>query len=188
MKKLLLIVLVLLVSAISAVPSVAAPKPVRLGTDPAGDGPPALDLTFLDVMRAGDALEIRIGIDSMLPVIGGYPDAPGIEWIFSAGKRSFIAEGVASVPDPAFYFFELKGDGYEQLEGVTGTYDPDEGFIRILVPLKMIGAKKGTLITGVHEPIDFLGKGEGLDVDAHVHHATTTYTDYLTTTESFIVP
>lgn len=190
MKKLMVVALALLVSVAGAVPSLAGPKRVRLGTDPAGDGPPALDVTFLDVMRAKDMLEIRIGVDKMLPVVGGYPDAPGIEWIFTAGKRTFIAEGVASAPSPQFFFFEVKDGGYEQLQGASGTYDFTEGFIRILVPLKLMGAKRGTSITGVHAPIDSLGKAEGNDVDAHVHvpGLDTIYTDQMTTAGSYIIP
>lgn len=176
-------------AVVLAVPSSAAPKMTRLGTDPAGDGPPALDLTFLDVGRTKDALEIRIGIDKMFPVIGGYWQGPGIEWIFTAGKRSFIAEVVAG-RTPRFFFFELFGHSYEQLQGMTGTYDPNDGFIRMLVPLELIGAKAGTLVTGYKAPLAMIKKGEGNDVDAHMHTTPgeTEYFDYLTTTKSFRIP
>lgn len=171
------------------VPSVAAPKLSRLGSDPAGDGPPALDITYLEVGRDADNLEIRIGIDGMLPVFGGYPEGPGIEWIFTAGKRSFIAEVVAG-RTPKFFFFELFGHSYEQLQGMTGSYDPNDGFIRMLVPLDMIGAKKGTPITGYKAPLEMIQKGKGNDVDAHMHTTpgSTEYFDQLTTTKSYRLP
>src|SRR5687768_16535622 len=108
MKKTLVILAVLVLSIVSSIPSGAAGKLVRLGSDPAGDGAPALDVTFLDVGRTDDALEIRIGLDKMFPGVGGVPEGPGIEWVFTAGKRSFIAEAVAG-RTPKFYFFELLG-------------------------------------------------------------------------------
>lgn len=188
MKRTVSIVAALMTVAL-AVPSSAAVKMTRLGTDPAGDGPPALDLIFLDVGRTKDSLEIRIGIDKMIPVLGGYWQGPGIEWIFTAGKRSFIAEVVAG-RTPRFYFFELFGHSYEQLQGMTGTYDPNDGFIRMLVPLELIGAKKGTLVTGYEAPLAMIQKGEGNDVDAHMHTAPgqTEYFDHMTTTKSFRIP
>lgn len=195
MKRLPIALLSLLLMIASTVPSSAATKVARLGTDPAGDGPPALDVTFLDVGRTKDALEIRIGIDKMFPAVGGYPEGPGIEWIFTAGKRSFIAEVVAG-RTPKFYFFELFEDSYSQLQGMTGTYDSNDGFIRMLVPLDLIGAKKGTLISGYKKPLDMIQKGEGNDVDAHMHTipnspagpGQTEYFDQMTTTKSYRLP
>ena len=188
MKRIVSIVVALMALSLS-VPSSAAGKMTRLGSDPAGDAPPALDVTFLDVGRNKDALEIRIGIDKMFPVVGGYPEGPGLEWIFTAGKRSFIAEAVAG-RTPKFFFFELLGHSYEQLQGMTGTYDSNDGFIRMLVPLELIGAKKGTLISGYKAPLDMIQKGEGNDVDTHMHTipGETEYFDYMTTTKSFRIP
>lgn len=172
-----------------AVPSGAAGKVVRLGTDPAGDGPPALDVTFLDVTTVKDSLEIRIGIDKMVPVFGGYPEGPGIEWIFSVGKRSFIAEAVAA-RNPRFFFFELKGDSYEQLQGMTGTYNPADGFIRMVLPFDLIGAKRGSKITGYHEDLPMIDKTNGADVDSHLHTTpgSTEYLDDMKTTKSYVIP
>ena len=188
MRKLALLGIVALFAASGASPSSAAGGALRLGTDPAGDGPPALDVTYLDVLRSKGDLEIRIGVENMLPAIGGVPEGPGIEWIFTAGKRSFIAEAVAS-RTPKFFFFELKGHSYEQLQGITGTYDQAEGFIRMTVPLKLIGAKKGTVISGFHDPLDMINKTNGTDVDAHVHNPAggTEYFDDMKTTKAFVV-
>lgn len=173
----------------SVVPSTAAGKVVRLGSDPAGDGPPALDVTFLDVTRTDDALEIRIGIDKMLPVTGGYPKGPAIQWVFTTGKRAFIAEAVAGTPAPSWYFFELFDDSYEQLQGLTGTYDANDGFIRMLVPLELIGAKKGTVIRGFHD-LEIIGKDNGADVDSHAHAVPgrTEYIDEMKTSKSYRIP
>lgn len=163
----------------------------RLGEDPAGDGPPALDVTYLDVGKGGlltedgvfQGLEIRIGVSGMLPEIGGYPDLPGIEWVFEVGKRTFVAEGVAGRRVPQFFLFELKDGAVHQLDSPVGTYDSDDGFIRMIVPFKSIGAKKGSVISGADET-----EGGG-DVDAHVHYPSGTYyADVMTTKKNFVVP
>ena len=189
MKRLSVAALSLVLALSMALPSGAAPKVARLGTDPAGDGPPALDITFLDVTTVKDSLEIRIGIDKMVPVFGGYPEGPGIEWIFSVGKRSFIAEAVAA-RTPKFFFFELKGHSYTQLQGITGTYSPDDGFIRMLLPLELIGAKRGSQVTGFHEDLPMISKTNGTDVDAHVHTTPgrTEYLDDMKTSKSYVIP
>ena len=189
MRKLRVSIAAALLLSCLAAPSSAGGKATRLGSDPAGDAPPALDITFLDVTKTKDNLEIRIGVDGMLPVFGGYPEGPGIEWIFTTGKRSFIAEVVAG-RTPKFFFFELFDDSYEQLQGMTGTFDPNDGFIRMLVPLKLIGAKKGTVITGYKAPLAMVQKGKGNDVDAHMHTAPgqTEYFDHLTTTKAYRIP
>ncbi len=189
MRKILTMSLAMLLAAILTVPSGAAGKVVRLGTDPAGDGPPALDVTFLDVTTAGKDLEIRIGVDKMVPVTGGYPEGPGLEWIFTVGKRTFIAEAVAS-RTPRFFFFELKKDTFEQLQGITGTYNPADGFIRMLVPLELIGAKRGTRIGGYRKPLEEISKTNGTDVDSHLHSAPgrTEYLDDMETTKTYRIP
>jgi hypothetical protein len=171
-----------LVALAVAAPATAGPKLSRLGTDPAGDGPPALDVVYLDVGRAGKNLDIRIGVANMIPPGGGYPSLPGIEWIFEVGNRTFIAEGVATTGEGDFYLFEKKGDTYAQLDAPTGTYNWDDGFIKILVPLEDIGAGSGSVISGV-------GKKGTEDVDAHVHlGAADYYADTLATTKDYVVP
>lgn len=187
MKKALLTALTIAVVLAAVTPSGAAGKVVRLGSDPAGDGPPALDVTFLDVTRTGDALEIRIGIDKMLPAVGGYPEGPGLEWIFKVGKRVFIAEAVAS-RTPKFFLFELKDDAFEQLQSPTGTYAAEDGFARMLVPLELIGAKTGTKITGYHGALPEIDKTNGTDVDSHIHTDGTQYLDDFKSTRAFLVP
>ena len=162
----------------ASAPSSAGSPMKTLGEDPAGDGPPALDLTFLQAGVTGSDLEIRIGVDGMLPEIGGYPQAPGVEWLFKSGSRTFLAEAYIDNTEPAFLLFELDKDGaYVEKGELPGTYDHADGYISILVPLKTIGAKRGTKISG----------GGENDVDTHVHHATTTSTDTLTTSGSFRV-
>jgi hypothetical protein len=159
-----------------------AERMVRLGTDPAGDGQPALDVTFLDVGKQGKNLEIRIGIDKMLPVVGGYPAAPGIEWVFDVKGRRFIAEVVAGARVPEFYLFELKGDSFTQLPSPEGTYDAADGYASVLVPLKSVGAKSGVKISGA----DDLEHG---DVDAHVHAGRETiYPDGMQTKKAYVIP
>ena len=189
MRRLSIAAVAALLSLAVALPSGAAPKVARLGTDPTGDAPPAVDITFLDVTTVKDSLEIRIGIDGMIPVFGGFPEGPGIEWIFSVGKRSFIAEAKAARV-PKFYFFELKGHSYEQLQGITGTYDPADGFIRMLLPLDLIGAKRGSQVAGFHKDLPMISKTNGTDVDAHVHTTPgrTEYIDDMKTSKTYVIP
>jgi hypothetical protein len=163
-------------------PAGAGSRLKTLGTDPQGDGPPALDLTYLKVGRSGGSLEVRIGISGMLPQTGGYPTLPGIEWIFDVGSRTFIAEAVAGTSQPRFYLFEVKEGAYEQLESPKGTYDPDNGYVSILVGLKQIGASSGTKISGT-------GPKGTEDVDAHVHVGPQThYADAMASTKDYVIP
>ena len=186
MRKALLLALAATLAITTAAPSGAGGKVVRLGSDPAGDAPPSLDITFLDVTRTEDQLEIRIGIDKMLPVTGGYGEGP-VEWVFKAGKRTFIAEALSG-RTPRFFLFEVKGDTYEQLDAPTGTYSAEDGFARILVPLETLGAKTGTKIVGFRDAIPAIDKPGGQDVDSHVHTVGTQYLDTFTTTRGYIVP
>lgn len=178
----LLIALALLGSL--ATPGLAKVVTKTLGTDPAGDGPPALDVTYLKAGRLRADLYLEIGIDKMLPPDGGFHQLPGIEWVFDVKGRTFIAEAVVDRGAPDFYLFELMEDGSaQQLDSPTGGYTWTNGYIHMLVPLKSIGAKTGTVISGTEDT-----EGGG-DVDAHVHYlAGTYYADAMTTTRNFVVP
>ena len=164
-------------------PASAGGRLTRLGSDPALDGPPALDVTYLDVGSHGKALHIRIGVNGMVPPSGGYPTLPGVEWIFDIGRRTFIAEAVAGTSAPAFYLFEQKGRAFEQLANPTGTYDWQDGYIDIIVPFKSIGARSGTRVSGT-------GPKGTEDVDAHVHVPPnqTLYPDRMATTRDYVIP
>lgn len=177
-----LVVLLLSALVALAVPAQAQGNLKTLGTDPSGDGVPGLDVTYLKVGRAGSDLEIRIGLE-MLPQAGGYPDLPGIEWVFDVKGRTFVAEAVKTAGGSDYYLFELADDGsFRQLDSPTGTYEAADGYASILVPLADIGARKGTVIKGT----DGLENG---DVDAHVHVGTLThYPDGMETDKTFVVP
>ena len=180
MRKLLVAALVV---ALTALPATAKDSMMRLGEDATGDGVvPGLDLSYLDVGRSGDNLEIRLGFADMLPAIHGYPEVPAMEWIFDVGSRTFIAEAVASTGGGHYFLFEIKGNGYEQLDDPQGTYDSADGYVSILVPLADIGAtKKGTRISGTGEP-------GTEDVDVHWHYpGGTYYTDTFATESDYIV-
>ena len=167
---------------VALTPASAAPKLKRLATDPAGDAPPALDVTYLEVGGHHGTLEIRIGVDGMLPVLAGYPELPGIEWTFDSAGRTFVAEAAVQNGAPAFYLFELKGGAFTQLDTPEGTYDPADGYISIHVPYSDIGARPGSKISGT-------GPKGTEDVDAHVHAgATTHYPDYAASTKDFVLP
>lgn len=169
-----------LVVSLLAMPGVGAEvKMKRLGEDPALDGPPALDLTYVDVGRNGDDLEVRLGMSGMTPGTGGYPQLPGIEWQFKVGKRQFLAEAYVGTTSGNYLLFEVVDGVFEQIGTIEGTYEWTDGYISMLVPLADIGAKTGSKIKGAGED----------DADAHVHTgANTVYTDYLTTTKGFKVP
>ncbi len=183
MKKLSLLLASALLLGLIAAPSGAKATMVRLGEDPAGDSEnPSLDVTYLEVGNTPTALEIRIGMANILPGVRAVPvELPGVEWIFDVGDRTFLAEGVPGTR-PSFYLFEIADDGTgTQMTAPEGTYEAADGFIRILVPLKDIGAKKGTLISGTGP------KGTD-DVDAHIHYpGMTTYPDYMATTKDYRV-
>jgi hypothetical protein len=166
----------------AAVPATARGGLKTLGTDPSGDGLPGLDVTYLKVGRAGADLEIRIGLE-MLPQLAGYPDLPGIEWVFDVGGRTFVAEAVKTAGGSDYYLFELAPDGsFHQLDAPRGTYEAADGYTSILVPLADIGGRKGSVVKGT----DGLEHG---DVDAHVHVGPVThYPDGMETDKSFVVP
>lgn len=154
-----------------------------LGTDPAGDAPAALDITHLKAGRKGTDLQIRFGVENMIPPGGGYPELPGIEWVFDVKGRTFVAEAVATESDPLFFLFELVDGTAHQLESPTGTYEWTDGYIDMFVPLETIGAKKKTRISGTDET------ESGADVDSHVHLLVTTYyADTMATDKDFTVP
>jgi hypothetical protein len=185
MRRIAFLLAAALVASLLVVPSASAGKGglKTLGTDPELDAPPALDITNLQVGRAGKNLEIRIGVANMFPVVSGYPALPGIEWTFSVGSRTFIAEGVADVGGPAFYLFEERNGSFTQLESPAGTYDSADGFIKMLVPLKTIGARSGSHVVGT--TLD----GVPGDVDAHIHAGPQTYyADSMETTKHYSVP
>ena len=178
-----LIALALLGSA--AAPGHAKVTTTTLGTDPAGDGLPALDVTYLKVGRLGTDLYIQIGIDKMLPPDGGVHQIAGIDWAFGIKGRTFIAEAFVDAGAPDFFLFEILHDGsHVQLGSPTGEYTWSNGYINMRVPLKSIGAKSGTVITHADH------SESGSDVSAYLHPAgvTTHYIDTMKTTKDFVVP
>ena len=200
MKKTLVSLALCAVVAASALPANAKGGLKTLGTDPAGDGQPGLDVTSLQVGRTGSNLEVRIGL-VMLPQQAGFPDLPGIEWVFDVvppappaarckgaclttplPPRTFVAEAVKTADGSAYYLFEIMDDGsFQQISQPEGTYNAADGYASILVPLKDIGATKGATIKGT----DGLEHG---DVDAHVHVGTVThYPDGMETNKAYVL-
>ena len=156
-----------------------------LGTDPAGDGQPALDVTYLKVGRLRADLYIEIGVDKMLPPDGGVHQIAGIDWAFGIKGRTFIVEAYVDAGAPDFFLFEILHDGsHAQLESPTGTYTWSNGYINMRVPLKSIGAKSGTVISHPQH------SESGTDVSAFLHPSgvTTRYIDTMETSKNFVVP
>ena len=169
----------------TAAPTHAKVTTKTLGTDPAGDGLPALDVTYLKAGRVGADLYIEIGVDKMLPPDGGIHQIAGIDWAFGVKGRTFIVEASVDAGAPDFFLFEILHDGsHVQLGRPTGEYKWSNGYIHMRVPLKSIGAKSGTVIShAAHSE-------SGSDVSAYLHPAgvTTHYTDTMKTTRDFVVP
>ena len=165
----------------TAIPSQAEPKLSRLGTDEELDAPPSLDVTYLDVGQSGKALEIRIGLSGIFPELRA-PAGAGIEWTFDVNGRTFVAEGHPDYANgPAYTLFESRNGVFTQLRSLKGSWDADAGYLGMFVPLKTIGARKGTVISG-HGP-----KGTE-DVDIHQHSGPVSpVVDTLATTKDFKV-
>lgn len=156
-----------------------------LGVDPAGDGAPALDVTYLKAGRVGADLYVEIGVDKMLPPDGGVHQIAAIDWAFGVGGRTFVAEAFVDVGAPDFFLFEILHDGsHVQLPSPTGKYAWTDGYVNMRVPLKSVGARSGTVISHPEH------SESGGDVSAYLHPVgvTTRYVDTMKTTKDFVVP
>jgi hypothetical protein len=163
---------------VGAAPVGAAPGLTVLGTDPALDAPPGGDLTQLAAATHGTDLHIQFTFANSIPVAGTYGPPTGIQWAFKVRGKTFVAEAYPDGASFGYVLFEIKGDAFEQIATLEGEFDTIGGILDIYVPLKTIGAKRGTKIVGAGEN----------DVDVHVHAvAATEYTDQLTTTKGFVV-
>lgn len=149
-----------------------------LGKDPAFDAPPGGDLTQLAAGVHGKDLHIQFTFSTPFPVAGTYGPLAGVEWLFKSEGKTFLAEAYPDYPDFGFILFEIKDDAFEQIATLEGNWDTVGSVLDIFVPLKTIGAKKGTKITGAGRD----------DVDVHVHGLVTTlYTDKMTTRRGIVV-
>ncbi|MBW3595567.1 MAG: hypothetical protein KY391_08320 [Actinobacteria bacterium] len=163
---------------VSAAPAGAGGGMTVLGRDPSLDAAPGSDLTQLAVASHGSDLHIRFTFANSLPVAGTYGPLTGIQWAFRVGKKTFVAEAYPSGATFRYVLFEKKGESFEQVATLEGEFDTIAGILDVFVPLKTIGAKKGTKIVGA-------GKN---DVDVHVHGLVTTYyADQMTTKKGFVV-
>jgi hypothetical protein len=176
------IVGLVLATALSAVPAQGAARRVaRLGTDAAQDAPPSIDLTYLDVGRNGQYLEVRIGLNTVLPQLRSTPGA-GIEWTFDVNGKTFVAEGHPDYQNgPSYTLFQVRNEVFTQIAHLQGSWETDNGYLQMLVPFKLIGARKGTKISG-HGP-----KGTE-DVDVHQHAGPASrLVDAFATTKNYVV-
>ena len=163
--------------ALMAPPAGADVELTVLGTDAANDAAPGADLTELAAGVHGSDLHIQFKMTS-IPGAGTYGPLAGIEWIFKAGNRTFLAEAFPDGADFGYILFEKNGDAWTQTADLKGNYDTVGGVLDIFVPLKTIGAKKGTKIAGAQKE----------DVDVHIHAGVTTlYPDVMTTTKGIVV-
>ena len=161
-----------------ASPGLAGAGLTILGTDPSLDATPGGDLTSIGVMKAGSDLHIQITLANSIPVAGTYGDPTGIQWAFMSRGKTYAAEGYPDGTGFGFTLFEVTDDAFREVETLEGDFDTVAGVMNMYVPLKTIGARKGTIISGAGEN----------DVDVHVHAGPQTYLpDTLTTTKSFKV-
>jgi uncharacterized protein YraI len=163
----------------SAVPAgAAAPGLTVLGTDPSLDAAPGSDLTQLAAATHGSDLHIQITFANSIPVLGTYGPPTGIQWAFNSRGKTFVAEAYPDGTTFGYTLFEVSGEAFKQVAELEGDFDTVAGILNIYVPLKTIGAKKGTKIAGAGEN----------DVDVHVHAGPSTqYADQMTTTKGFVV-
>ena len=168
------------VSGLLVVPAPAgADVPLTvLGTDAALDAPPGSDLTQLAAGVHGSDLHIQFTFANSIPVAGTYGPLTGIQWAFTAKGKTFVAEAYPDGADFGYVLFEINGDAFKQVATLEGQWDTIGGVLDIFVPLKEIGAGKGTKIAGA-------GKD---DVDVHVHALVSTYyAEKMTTTKGIVV-
>ena len=156
----------------------AAPKMKQLGTDAALDGPPGGDVTSLAVGKEGKNLVIEMGM-TFVPAQGGIPGS-GAEWSFTIGPRTFVAEGhPEGGGEYSFHLYQVSGEFFEEIATVEGAVDTIAGTQTMLIPLKLIGGKRGSVVRGA---------GDG-DVDVHLHaSAASRVLDTMTTEGSFRIP
>jgi hypothetical protein len=176
------VVAVLVVAAFAAAaPAHGGAKMTRLGSDEALDAPPSIDLTYLEIGRNRKNLEVRIGLNGTLPELRA-PAGAGIEWTFDVNGKTFVAEGHPDYANgPAYTLFQVRGEVFTQIARIKGSWDADQGYLQMLVPLNAIGARRGTRISG-HGP-----KGTE-DVDIHQHAGPASQVvDAFATTKDFVV-
>jgi hypothetical protein len=162
----------------SAVPAGAAPGLTVLGTDPSLDAAPGSDLTQLAAATHGSDLHIQFTFANSIPVLGTYGPPTGIQWAFKSRGRTFVAEAFPEGTSFGYLLFEIDGDTFKEIGPLEGNFDTVAGILDIYVPLKTIGAKKGTKIVGAGEN----------DVDVHIHAGVTDeYADQMTTTKGLVV-
>ena len=163
---------------VPASPGIAGGGMTILGTDPALDATPGGDLTSIGVMTAGSDLHLQITMANSIPVAGTYGAPTGIQWAFKSRGKTFVAEGYPQGTGFGFTLFEVNGDAFREVETLEGDFDTITGVMNMYVPLKTIGARKGTVISGAGEN----------DVDVHVHAGPQTYyPDTMTTSKTFKV-
>lgn len=180
-RPLVFIVGVIAALVLAAVPATADPRMTSLGKDPMLDGPPAADLIRLEAGRAGPDLLLRFHVSSMIPVQGSYPGG-GIEWVFDVGAKTFVAEGHPEPGEFRFTLYEVQADSFRQIAALDGSVDWAEAHMTIEVPLRLIGAQKGTRISGT-------GPKGTEDVEIHYHAGPASRVlDAMATTRDFVVP
>ncbi len=178
----MLAAMVILSAVVVIVPPAGAKLPPMkvIGTDRKVDAIPGLDLTRLSVGSWSGVFGIKFDIAGML-LFGGVDESlPGLAWMFTTGRQTFVAEAFIRNARPRFVLFKLQG-GRELRHRIRGGWDWQNGYVMIVLPLDLINAKRGTTIHGVER------NGDG-DANAHVRVGNAYYADTLTSTKSFRVP
>ncbi len=100
-------------------------------------------------------------------------------WAFDVDDRTFLVEARVEAVQPRFDLYEITPRHYRELgTGFKGRYDSINGFVGILLPLELIGARSGSRVSGATSYREE-------DANTHVHLGTTTIAvDVLDTTKN----
>ncbi|MDQ3963298.1 MAG: hypothetical protein M3277_05200 [Actinomycetota bacterium] len=174
-----------LISSVStlAVPAAAKGPTKMLGRDAKGDAPGGLDLRWLAVGRFRHDLGVMLGLQDINAAARLHTVAHAA-WSFAVDKRTFLLEMRNMAGRPQFDLYERTPAGYILVAtGLEGAYDTLNGFIGVLVPMDLVGAKTGSVVSGADDD----ATKEDARTRLGVADITVSF-DGLDTTRSFVLP
>ena len=162
----------------------AAKGPIKvLGRDVKGDAPAGLDLTWLSVGRFRKDLGVMVGLHD-INAAARFHNVAHTAWSFAVDDRTFLIEMRFVAVRPQFDLYERTDDGYVPVAtGLKGHWDTLNGFIGVLVPMDLVGAKTGSVVSGADDDLT--------DEDARTRLGSGDMSvafDGLDTTKRFVIP
>ncbi len=153
-----------------------------LGRDAKGDAPGGLDLRWLAVGRFRHDIGVMLGLQD-INAAARLHNVAHAAWTFAVDRRTFLLEMRSVAGRPQFDLYEKTQDGYIPVAtGLKGAYDTLNGFIGVLVPMNLVGAETGSVLSGADD--------DGKD-DARTRLGVADLGvafDGLDTTRSFVLP